>query len=244
MRSTIGDSKLMTVAHRGAAGYCPENTMASFRRAIDMKADLLELDVHLSKDGELIVIHDHSIDRTTNGMGKVSDYTLEELRRWDAGSWFDIQFEGEKIPSLREVLELSKGKAGLLIEIKNPLLNPEIELKLADELKANGVELTEVIVQSFDSEVIERFHKILPEVALGILVSKEESCTRDRIMEYAAYCTYMNASIGLVSLEMVDMIHSQHMKIFPWTVRAMEQVRPLIEMGVDGIITDYPDYTL
>src|SRR5690554_5350055 len=207
--------------------------MASFRRAIEMKSDVLELDVHLSKDGEVIVIHDHTIDRTTDGMGNVSDYTLEELRRWDAGSWFDTPFTGERIPTLREVLELSKGKAGLLIEIKDPLLNPGIEHKLADELKASGVELTEMIVQSFDSEVIERFHQILPEVALGILVFNMESCARDRIMAYAAYCTYMNAAIPLVSLEMVEMIHSHHMKIFPWTLRAREQVQPLVEMGVD-----------
>ncbi len=209
-----------------------------------MKADILELDVHLSKDGEIIVIHDDLIDRTTDGMGKVCDYTLEELRSWDAGSWFDTQFAGEKIPTLREVLELCKGKVGLLIEIKNPLLYPDIELQLADELKASGVALTEMIVQSFDSEVIKRFHKILPEVAVGILVFKEESCTRERIMEYAAYCTYMNASLKIVNAEIVNMIHSQHMKIFPWTVRAREQAQPLIDMGVDGIITDYPDYIL
>src|SRR3712207_5048900 len=111
------DTKIM--AHRGAAAYAPENTIAAFTKAIEMKADAIELDIHLSKDDHIVVIHDEKVDRTTNGKGLVMEFTLEELKRLDAGSWFNKEFKNEKIPTLREVLELVAYKnIDLNIEIK------------------------------------------------------------------------------------------------------------------------------
>ena len=107
------------IAHRGASAYAPENTLAAFQLAIDQGADWFELDCYLSKDGEVIVIHDPTVDRTTDGTGAIADMTLEELKQLDAGSWFDPKFAGERLPTLDESLELAKGQVGVLIEIKN-----------------------------------------------------------------------------------------------------------------------------
>lgn len=114
-----GKFPIMVIAHRGFSGQAPENTLASFQKAVELGSDMIELDVRFSKDGQVVVIHDDTIDRTTNGRGKVADYTLKELKQFDAGSWFAPQFSGERIPTLKEVLELVKGKVLVNIEIKD-----------------------------------------------------------------------------------------------------------------------------
>lgn len=117
---TVGERKQVdNVAHRGATGYAPENTIAAFDLAVEMKADYIEIDVQRSKDGELVLIHDTTVDRTTDGTGKVGDLTFEQLRSLDAGSWFGEQFEGEKIPTFDEILDRYHGKVGILVEMKS-----------------------------------------------------------------------------------------------------------------------------
>src|SRR5699024_1122413 len=111
---------------RGASGYAPENTIAAFDKAVEMKADYFELDVQRSKDGQLVLIHDTTVDRTTNGTGAVKDLTLKELKSLDAGSWFDEKYAGEKIPTLGETLDRHRGKIKILIELKSPSLYPGI----------------------------------------------------------------------------------------------------------------------
>jgi glycerophosphoryl diester phosphodiesterase len=106
------------IAHRGGANLAPENTLAAFRQAIDLGVDMIEIDVHLSKDGHIMVIHDFTLDRTTTGKGKIADMTLKQIRKYDAGVKFNEKFRGEKVPTLDETMELLNGKTGLLIEIK------------------------------------------------------------------------------------------------------------------------------
>ncbi|MCA0988442.1 glycerophosphodiester phosphodiesterase [Guptibacillus algicola] len=239
------DDKILNVAHRGASGYAPENTMAAFEKAVDMKADLFELDVQLSKDGEVVVIHDTSVDRTTNGTGKVKEHTLEELRSLDAGSWFDESFTGERIPTLGEVLDQYRGKIGILIEIKSPSLYPGIEQKVADELKERNMHKptnNKIIVQSFDHDSVQTFHNILPSVPVGVLVYNPTHLTDISLKEFSRYAEYVNPGKSLVDEEVVDRIHDYDMDIHPWTARDRESVEALKEAGVDGIITDYPDY--
>ena len=120
-------NKIMNIAHRGASGYAPENTLAAFDKAVEMQADYIEIDVQLSKDDLPVVIHDDTLDRTTNGTGNISAYTLQELKSLDAGSWFDKKYAGEKIPSLNEVLEMYGEKINILIELKSPELYPGVE---------------------------------------------------------------------------------------------------------------------
>ena len=148
--------------HRGNPAEHPENTMRSFRSAIALGCDLIECDVHLSSDGRLVVIHDHTLERTTNGTGLVHDYTAAELRKLDAG-------DGEKIPLLQEVIELAIGKVGLVIELKNlPPLYPGLEEKLINMLRQLGA-VQECAVVSFNHEAIHELRKVEPSMQLGIL---------------------------------------------------------------------------
>jgi glycerophosphoryl diester phosphodiesterase len=148
--------------HRGNPADHPENTMRSFRSAIAVGCDLIECDVHLSSDGRLVVIHDHTLDRTTNGSGLVRDFTAAELRRLDAG-------EGERIPLLQEVIELALGKVGLVIEVKQvPPLYPGLEDKLLNMLRQLGA-VPECAVVSFNHQVIHQLRKVEPSLQLGIL---------------------------------------------------------------------------
>jgi glycerophosphoryl diester phosphodiesterase len=234
-----------TVAHRGAAGYAPENTIAAFDKGLEMKADYIELDVQRSKDGELVVIHDTTVDRTTDGSGKVGQLTLEELRSLDAGRFKGEQFAGEKIPTFEEVLDRYHGKIGILIELKSPELYPEIEEAVAQELKERNLDKPQndkIIVQSFNFESMKKMDALLPKVPIGVLTSSKLHATDAALEEFATYADFFNPSYGLVSKELVEKVHSLGMEIQSWTVRSPEAAQFLIDMKVDGIITDYPDY--
>lgn len=234
-----------TIAHRGASGYAPENTMAAFRKAVKMKADYIELDVQATKDGKLVVIHDTTVDRTTDGTGKVGSFTWDELRQLDAGSFFGPEFAGERIPSFEEVLDEFRGKTGILIELKSPELYPGIEEKVADALAERNMDKPaneKIIVQSFNFDSMKTFHKLLPKVPIGVLTSNKEDLTDEKLAEFAAYSNYVNPTQKLVTEDLVDRIHDLGMQISVWTVRKPEEVEPLLKAGVDDIITDYPDY--
>jgi glycerophosphoryl diester phosphodiesterase len=156
------DGRPLLGGHRGNPAENPENTMRSFRSAIAAGCDLIECDVHLSSDGRLVVIHDHTLDRTTNGSGLVHDHTASELRKLDAG-------DGEKIPLLQEVIELAIGKVGLVIELKNlPPLYPGLEEKLINMLRQLGA-VPECAVISFNHEAIHQLRQVEPSLQLGIL---------------------------------------------------------------------------
>jgi glycerophosphoryl diester phosphodiesterase len=234
-----------TIAHRGASGYAPENTMAAFRKAVEMKADYIELDVQVTKDGHLVVIHDNTVDRTTDGTGKVGALTLQEIRKLDAGRFFRPEFTGEPIPTFDEVLDEFRGTIGILIELKSPELYPGVERMVADALRKHGMDKprnAKVIVQSFHFDSLKRFHKLLPDIPIGVLTSEASHLTDAMLDEFATYANYVNPSCNLVTEDLADRIHDRGMQIFVWTVRKREEVKPLLNAGVDGIITDYPDY--
>jgi glycerophosphoryl diester phosphodiesterase len=243
---SIGDvRKVDNVAHRGAAGYAPENTIAAFDKAVEMKADYIEIDVQRSKDGELVIIHDTSVDRTTDGTGKVGDLTFAELRSLDAGSWKGEQFKGEKIPTFDEILDRYHGKVGILIELKAPELYPGIEESIAQELKARNLDVPQnekIIIQSFNFESMKMMNQLLPKVPIGVLTSSKLHTTPEALQEFSTYADYFNPSYGIVTKDLVDQVHSIGMKISSWTVRSQEAADFLLEMNVDAIITDYPDY--
>lgn len=159
-----------TIGHRGSREKAPENTMASFRQAVEDGADGIELDVQLSKDGELVVIHDGTLDRTTNGQGSVSEYTLEEIRNLDAGSWFDPKFAGEKVPTLDESLQWAKGKTRVDIEVKKEATAHITPESLIGAVRAHGME-NEVAITSFDRQFVETVEELAPNIETGVLVS-------------------------------------------------------------------------
>jgi glycerophosphoryl diester phosphodiesterase len=237
--------KVDNVAHRGAAGYAPENTIAAFDKGVEMKADYIEIDVQRSKDGELVIIHDTTVDRTTDGTGSVKDLTFGQIRSLDAGSWKGEEFKGEKIPTFDEILERYHGKVGILIELKAPELYPGIEAQVAQKLKERNLDKPQnekIIIQSFNFESMKITNSLLPKVPIGVLTSNRAHTTEQALKEFATYADYFNPSYGIVSKELVDQVHSLGMKIQSWTVRSQEAADFLLEMNVDGIITDYPDY--
>ncbi|MFB3169577.1 glycerophosphodiester phosphodiesterase family protein [Neobacillus sp. 179-C4.2 HS] len=237
--------KVDNVAHRGATGYAPENTIAAFDKGVEMKADYIEIDVQRSKDGELVIIHDNTVDRTTDGTGYVKDLTFEQIRSLDAGSWKGEQFTGEKIPTFDEILDRYHGKTGILIELKSPELYPGIEGQVAQKLKERNLDKPQnekIIIQSFNFESMKITNSLLPKVPIGVLTSNRAHTTEQALKEFSTYADYFNPSYGIVSKELVDQVHSLGMKIQSWTVRSHEAAQFLLDMNVDGIITDYPDY--
>ncbi|MGP1907643.1 glycerophosphodiester phosphodiesterase [Metabacillus sp. JX24] len=237
--------KVENVAHRGASGYAPENTLAAFDKAVEMKADYIEIDVQQSKDGELVIIHDTTVDRTTDGSGKVKDLTYDELSKLDAGSWKGEEFTGEKIPTFDDILDRYRGKTGILIELKAPELYPGIEEKVAEELQERNMDKPQnekIIVQSFNFDSMKKMDSLLPKVPIGVLTSSILHTTDTALNEFSTYADYFNPNYGIVSKDLVANVHEKGMKIQSWTVRTQETADFLLEMGVDGIITDYPDY--
>lgn len=246
VEQTVGERKQVeNVAHRGATGYAPENTIAAFDLAVDMKADYIEIDVQRSKDGELVLIHDTTVDRTTDGTGKVGDLTFEQLRSLDAGSWKGEQFAGEPIPTFEEILDRYHGKIGILIELKAPELYPGIEEQVAEVLKERNLDKPQnekIIIQSFNFESVKRVDQLLPQVPVGVLTSNRADTTLEALQKFSTYADWFNPSYGIVTEELVNQVHSQGMHIGSWTVRSQEAADFLFEMGVDAIISDYPDY--
>ncbi|WP_066059993.1 glycerophosphodiester phosphodiesterase [Robertmurraya korlensis] len=243
---TVGERKQVdNVAHRGATGYAPENTVAAFDLAVDMKADYIEIDVQRSKDGELVLIHDTTVDRTTNGTGKVGDLTFEQLRSLDAGSWKGEQYVGEPIPTFDEILDRYRGKVGILIELKAPELYPGIEEQVAEALTERNLDKPQnekIIIQSFNFESMKKTNELLPQVPIGVLTSNRAHTTPEALQEFSTYADWFNPSYGIVTEELVKNVHSLGMKIGSWTVRSQAAGDFLLDMKVDAIITDYPDY--
>ncbi len=183
------------VAHRGASGHAPENTLVAFDKAVEMKADYIEMDVQRSKDGKLVIIHDLTVDRTTNGTGEVKDLTYQQLKRLDAGNWKGIQFTGEKIPVFEEVLDRYKGKIGMLIELKSPELYPGMEVQIVHSLKERNLghpQNEEIIIQSFNINSMKKMNHLLPKMPIGILTSDKKHTSEHALKELSTFADYFN----------------------------------------------------
>ncbi|MFE3449684.1 glycerophosphodiester phosphodiesterase [Nonomuraea sp. NPDC059194] len=233
------------VAHRGASAYAPENTLAAFELAEDLNADLFELDVQETRDHELVLMHDTTLARTTDvesvfpgrAPWRVGDFTLAEIRRLDAGSWFDGGFRGERVPTLGEALrEMNGSGLGLLLEVKEPHLYPGIEGRVADELRRTDW-WSRLVVQSFDWGSMRAFHRLMPEVQVGLLGTPP---TRD-LARLAAFADQINPPYQDLSAAYVRRVHGRGMEVFAWTVDDPDDMRRMISYGVDGIITNKPD---
>ena len=223
----------LVVGHRGAMGYCPENTLASFERAAQLGADWVELDVHLSRDGALVVIHDETLDRTTNGSGPVRERTLSELQRLDAG-------QGERIPTLEEVLAWARRRRiGVDVEIKNaPVYYAGIEAAVVRAVERCAM-LEQVLVSSFDHRAVQRVGALEPRLATGVLFAH-------RPVELASVARPAGADVLLprwpyVVAEDVRAAHAAGLSVGTWTTSDPAELRRLVEAGVDAIATNHPD---
>jgi len=230
----VRSNKTAVVAHRGASGYAPENTLAAFSKAINMGADYVELDVQLTLDEKVVVIHDPTLERTTNFIGKVSDFTLAELTKADAGSWFSESFRNERIPTLKQVLDVVKGHLQLNIEIKNIDNNFTIVNKVIDIL--NEKKFQNVFISSFSRDVIELIKEIDPSIQTGYLF---EYKLLKHVFE--GNWEFLCASHLLVNREFFKKARDYGKRLFVWTVNKNHEMEKMIEVGVDGIITNYPD---
>lgn len=226
-------------AHRGCSGDYPENTLAAFRAARDLPIEGIELDVHLSRDGELIVIHDESVDRTTNGTGFVKDMTAEELRMLDAGSWKGEAFAGERLPLLNEVLKLFKETSHVInIELKSDIFPYE---GMADRVMTlvDTMGMRErIILSSFDHETIAYVAKAYPDVEAAAL-------TMEVLVDMPQYLARLGVSSAHVFFPTAlrRMGHELKATGYPtraYTVNEMVYAEMLREVGVEAIFTDYP----
>ncbi len=234
----------LRIAHRGASGrgLAPENTLAAIERAIQTGVDAVEIDVHGTADGAVVVIHDSTLARTTDCQGAVRDLTLAEIRRADAGSWFDPSFEGERVPTLEEVLDLARHRALVLIEVKSDYLAEKV-LQIIDSMDA----VSQVMVQSFNPQTVHRTKLLSPGLPAALVVGKlptQPSRVRARKMVRELLEVGANAlSIWhtVLTPQFFEEMRRRGVSVWTWTVDDQIVMRDLVHMGVQGIVTNYPN---
>ena len=227
------------LAHRGASALAPENTAVSFQMAIDMGADGVEFDVQMTKDDELVIIHDEKVDRTTNGQGYVKDYVLNEIKSLDAGVSVFPKFTGEKILTLHETLEIVKQCEIINIELKNGIIKyPGLEEKVIHAVRSCHVE-QKVILSSFNHFSIHKISNIAPDIRAGILYVSILYNPWDYARQVGAGAIHPHY-LGITG-EMIEKSHENGMKVNVYTVNEERDIIQMCKQGVDAIITDYPD---
>ncbi|GGO77069.1 hydrolase [Nocardioides deserti] len=243
---------MVNTAHRGAMGHAPENTLAAFRLGIQQHSDLIEADVQRTRDGVLVLVHDTTLRRTTDveevfpdrAPWRVGDFTYAEIRQLDAGSWFSEEFAGEPVPTLAQMVELVRpSRAGILMELKAPALYPGIEQQVADAFASypgyvrSAVRAERLVVQSFDWQSMARYHEAQPSVPVGLLGRPDES----RLAELSAWADQINPSFRTFDAAYVDRVQELGMEVHTYTVNAPADMHAVLDRGVDGVITNYPD---
>lgn len=231
----------LVIAHRGASFYAPENTMAAFRTALEVGADGLEFDVKLTGDGEVVVLHDQTLERTTDGRGSISDFNLEEIEALDAGRHFGRQYTGERVPRLAEVLDTFGGLGLLNIELTNyaqPL--DSLSEKVVDLVCARGLARWSLI-SSFNPLAILRVRWARKGIPVALLVSKQQP----RLLRWALrrFLRYdaLHIEHSVADVQSVGEAKAQGRLVNVWTVNVRRQMSRFLRMGVTGLITDVPD---
>ncbi|WP_254179155.1 glycerophosphodiester phosphodiesterase [Cytobacillus oceanisediminis] len=222
-----------SIAHRGASALAPENTLAAFEKAIEL--DYIELDVRLSKDKQLVVIHDANVMRTTDGEGLIEDLTVKEIKKLDAGSWFSPAYAGERIPLLNEVLKEVSGKTGIIIEMKSPENQPGMTEILANMLNSFKPD-NEIKVQSFHINEIKKFHQLAPEIPAGLLLSKHLDLFH--LASYREFASFLSVHHLLLSKSFINQAELFGYEIYSWTISKQYQFADMQRLGVHGIISD------
>lgn len=218
------------VAHRGASAYEPENTLRAFRRAVELGVDYVEGDVRLTADWHAVVIHDETVDRTTNGRGRVREMSLAELRRLDAG-------KGERIPTLQEVIEVVREKAGFVVEVKEPEA-VSVVVRLVEENRLEGG----TIISSFYHGAVKAVKELNSRIKTGVIIASQPVNPARLALDADAdsiFCKWK-----YVNSKMVEEAHDNGLKVFSWTVDDAEAIMAQAALGVDGIVTNRPDVAL
>ncbi|WP_462412914.1 glycerophosphodiester phosphodiesterase [Neobacillus sp. Marseille-QA0830] len=258
-------SHVSVIAHRGASAYAPEHTLPAYKQAIKMKANYVELDLQMTKDGQLIAMHDETLARTTNvkqiypnrAPWRIKDFTLEEIRQLDAGSWFNQaypnlaqkEYMGLHVPTLDEAIKFithqANGKVSLYMETKAPNIYPEMEEELIDTLKKNNViDDQNLIIESFSEDSLRKLKSMVPNVKLIQLYTASMLKGKDVYQEFKRISDYaygVGPSKELVVPQLMEAAHRNQLVVHPWTVNSREDIAGLLSLGVDGEFTNSPD---
>ena len=231
------------IAHRGYSQNFPENTLVAVQAALTAGVPMVEIDVMFSRDRKLVVIHDAALERTTNGCGAVNNYTLEELKQLDAGSWFDVRFAGQRLPELSEVLDLVSGLTRVNIEIKAQAYEhrpPQdaIEKQVVALIKQKNMQ-DSILISSFEIDILVQIASMENPPAIA-LISKTPASKR--IVDICSHLKVFSwhPDHKIVTPRQVDIMHTAGLKVFPYNVDTFKDYAKMIDMKVDGVITDDP----
>lgn len=217
---------MIKIGHRGAKGYASENTLASFQKAQELKVDGIELDIHLSKDGVPVVIHDATVNRTTSQQGFVRNFTATQLQEW-------------QIPSLQQVIDIIEPPCFINIEIKDPSATTAV-MQLLEKNNASKLRaFIDFQISSFNWSVLEEVSNINPNLFLGVLT--ENSIEEAMKFGLQIKAKSINPKFSLLTIEKVTLLHENGFHVFPWTVNTFTDIEAMKHLGVDGIISDFPD---
>lgn len=234
-------NRVLNLAHRGASAAAPANTLAAFRLAAEMGADGVELDVQLSRDGEAVVIHDFNVDSTTDGQGAVRKMTLAQLKALDAGSWFDPAFAGERVPTLQEVFDAVGHCLLINVELKSlPGRSPGLEVEVVRLVEDNNL-MHRVIVSSFNPLALRKVKQLNPNVPTALLYGPDQPLPLRRA--WLASLTpheFRHPHHSMVDEPFMIWARQRGYRVNTWTVNEPDEMRRLLALGVDGIITDHP----
>lgn len=253
---SLNPNRTLNVAHRGASGYAPEHTLASYELGENLKGDYIEIDLQMTKDGTLIAMHDEKVDRTTNGTGYVKDFTLEDIKELNAGSWFNkkypdkakVEYEGLKVPTLEEVIQEFGRGSRYYIETKSPDVYPGMEeelLRILNKYKLIGQNApsSKVLIQSFSPESLLIIDSINPDIPLIQLISysKPATITDEELNEISKYAIGIGASHTKINQAYVKKVREHNLLMHPYTVNTREDMIKVLDWGVTGMFTNYPD---
>ncbi|RLD89378.1 MAG: glycerophosphodiester phosphodiesterase [Bacteroidetes bacterium] len=249
--ATMKNNNFTITGHRGAGNLAPENTLSAIKEGLKYNVDRIEVDVHQTEDGKVVIMHDKTIDRTTNGKGKIKDFTYKELLKFDAGSWFSDKFKGEKIPLLEEAMKLIDGKAKFVIELKDgDEYYPDIVEHVIDIIKKyNATDWC--IIHSFKTGILEQVHQLDPEIELHKLFIGKLSLLPVYVsagfapeyysFEKHPYITEYSINYLFANKSIINAIHKRGKKVNVWTIDNFEKFQKLKNLGIDGFITNSPN---
>ncbi|EIT86215.1 glycerophosphoryl diester phosphodiesterase [Fictibacillus macauensis ZFHKF-1] len=242
--------KVVNVAHRGASGYAPEHTIQSYKLGDKMGGQYIELDLQMTKDGELIAMHDESVNRTTNGSGQVRNLTLKQIKELDAGSWFNEanpiyakkSYVGAKVPTLEEIFQTMGSNKNYYIETKSPEIYPGMEKKLLKLVNKYHINKNTLLIQSFSKQSLLKVKRLDPSIKLIQLLEFTEphKLTQEELDEYKLYAYGIGPNFETLSEKFVKRAVKNGLQVHPWTVNEISDMKRLIKWGVTGMFSNYP----
>ncbi len=256
-KGLLDPNRVVNIAHRGASGYAPEHTMLAYDMSHKkFKADYIEIDLQMTKDGQLIAMHDETVDRTTNGTGAVKDKTLAQIKRLDAGSWFNetypayanAKYKGLKVPTLNEIFDRYGKQANYYIETKSPEVYPGMEKKLLDTLRRHGlsskqVKPGQVMIQSFSRDSLLKVKQLDPKLPLVQLLEGPQmtDVTDKELKTIQSYAVGIGPSFKSLTRQNTKQIRNAGLLLHPYTVNEKVDMQRMLDYGVTGVFTNFAD---